>query len=73
MDTIANDKLTDVLNVCAVVNVIVVDEIEKTKQIPEIPVPVTIIPTIIEGLIAVIATVKEGVIAVVVVAVVFDA
>ena len=32
MDTIANDKFVDALKVCAVVNVIVIDEIEKTKQ-----------------------------------------
>ena len=57
---------------CEEVNVIVVAEIEKTKQSPTIPVPVIVIPTRIAALLEVITTLVDADVAVVDVAVVDD-
>ena len=57
---------------CEEVNVIVVAEIEKTKQSPTIPVPVIVIPTRIAALLELITTDVDEDVADVVVAVVLD-
>ena len=71
-DGIVKVRTVDAPIVCAEVNVIVVTEIEKTRQFALIPVPVIIIPTIIEGLVEVIITLVDEDVAVVDVGVVDD-
>ena len=71
-DVMVKVRTVDAEILCAEVNVIVVEEIERTRQAPTMPVPVICIPTIIAGLVEVITTDVDEDVAVVVVAVVLD-
>ena len=71
-DVMVKVRTVDAEILCAEVNVIVVPEIEKTKQSPTMPVPVIDIPTRIAALLELITTDVDEDVADVLVAVVLD-